>query len=78
MVERGVDDALRSRRAAREAVEVVERAAVGLGPGGQRLVRLNGAREAHYLVARANQFLNNGRADEARGAGDENTHVLVL
>ena len=49
-----VDDALGGGRPAPQAVEVVERAPVGLGPsGGQRPGGLFRAGEAQHLVARA-------------------------
>ena len=35
------------------------------------------AAEAEHLMAGGDQFLDDGRADEAGGAGDENTHEQV-
>ena len=35
------------------------------------------AREAEHLMTRADEFLNDGGADEARRACDENTHMLA-
>ena len=59
----------------RKAVEVLEVASVNLGPGGgERLGPLVGTGEAEHRVPRLLEILNDGGADEARGAGNENTH----
>ena len=50
---------------------------VGPGRGKRRGGRVR-AREAEHLVSRADQFLDNGGADEAGRAGDEDTHEEIL
>ena len=71
-----VDHPVRCRRAAPQAVEVLEIASVHLGPGGgeRRGARVRTG-EAEHRVARVDEILNDGGADEARRAGNENTHV---
>ena len=60
-----------------QAVQVFEIAPVHFGPGGgeRRGGRIRSG-EAEHLVARADEFLNDGGADEACRSGDENTHQV--
>jgi hypothetical protein len=73
--EGGVDDPVRERSAAAQAFEILEIAAMGLrsrrGKGRRSRIR---AGEADYLVSRGDQFADDGRANEAGRAGDEDTH----
>ena len=75
MLEREVDHAIRRGRRAAQAVEVVEGAAMHLRPGGGegsgRGIR---ASQPDDLMARADELGNDGGADPAGRAGDENTH----
>ena len=61
-----------------QAVEVFHRTAMdgsaGLFEGCGAGIR---AGEAEDLVAGGDQFLNDGRADEAGGAGNKDTHEIV-
>ena len=67
--------AVKRRRAAAQAVQVLEVAAVHLGPGcGERPGAPVRAGEAEHGVPRLEEVLNDGRADEAGSAGDENAH----
>ena len=75
VLEREVDHAIRRGRRALQAVEVVERAALHLGPGGgERRGRGIRAGEPDDLMARADELGNDGGADPAGRAGDEYTH----
>ncbi len=75
MDEAQVDYAVARGRAALEALEVIERTALDVGARGGHLVRRGvGAREAEDRMARADEFRNDGRADETAGASNENTH----
>ena len=75
VVEREVDDAVRRGRAGAQAVEVVEGAAMHLGPGGgEGGGRGIGAGEPDDLMARADELGDDGGADPAGRAGDEDTH----
>ena len=75
MDEAEVDHPVRCRRAAAQAVQVLEVASVHVGPGGgERLGALVRAGEAEHGVPRLEEVLNDGGADEAGGAGDENAH----
>ena len=77
MIEGRVDDAIHLCRAALQAVQVVERAAMDLGTGGGQLIRsLVRAGEAEHLVAGGDQFIDDGRADPAGGSSDEYAHVI--
>ncbi len=79
MVESRVNHAVRRCRAAAEAVEIFERTAVDLGAHPRKgLGPCIGARNADHLMARPDELLNDSRADEARGAGDENAHGFLL
>ena len=75
VLEREVDHAIRRGRRAPQAVEIIERAAVhlcpGRGEGGGRGIR---AGQPDDLMARADELGNDGGADPAGRAGDENTH----
>ena len=78
MVERGVNHAVRAGRSALQAVEICERAAVDVGAcrgeGRRRRIR---AREAEYLVLCRDELLDDGGADEAGRAGDEDPHDIL-
>ena len=75
MDEAAVDHAVRSRRAAPQAVQVLEIAPVHLDPGGgERRGALVRAGEAQHRVARLDEIPDDLGADEARRAGKENTH----
>ncbi|MNY72076.1 hypothetical protein D3C86_2105510 [compost metagenome] len=75
MVEGGVDHRVGRGRGAGQAVLVVQVAAHRFGA--RRLQRPHagfGAAQPQHLVAVRDQFLNDGRPDEAGRAGNENTH----
>jgi hypothetical protein len=46
--------------------------------GGKRLGGRIRTSEAEHLMARTDELLYDGRADEARGAGNKDSHVLIL
>ena len=75
VLEREVDHTVRGRRRAAQHVEVIERAALHFGAGGAegggRRVR---AGQPGDLMARIDELRNEGRANPARRAGDENSH----
>ena len=71
----GVDHAVRLLRAAAQAVEVLERAAVDLGAGAlERRGSLVRAGEADHLVPRLEELGDDRRSDETGCAGDEYAH----
>ncbi len=73
--ERGVDDAIRCSRAAFQAVVIVESTPMRLGTGrGEQPRGRIRASQAEHLMARADELLHDGRANESCGAGDEDTH----
>jgi len=45
--------------------------------GGKRPDTRFGASEADYLMIRVNEFLNDGRTDEACSTSNENAHIKV-
>ena len=75
VLEREVDHAVRRIGRRAQGVEIVERAATHLRPGGgERGGRVIRAGEPDHLMPRADQFGNDRGADPAGCAGDENTH----
>ncbi len=78
MVEGGVDDSVRLARAVAEAFQIFERAAMDLGAHGRerRGTRI-GAGETKYLMARRDEFADDGGADKAGRAGNEDAHAKV-
>ncbi len=79
MVEGGVDHAIAGGRAPGQDIVVVQRAPRDLGADSRQLGRAGvGARQPQHLVTVGEQFLDDGGADEAGGAGDENTHGREL
>ncbi len=72
-----VDHAVRHGRALAQAFEVIKIATMHLGPRGRkRLGASLRAGEAQHLVARVNEFWNDGGTDKAGSSGDKDTHVL--
>jgi hypothetical protein len=72
-----VNHAVRSGRSAAKAFKIFERAAMHLGPSGdKRFSSRIRASEAEYLMTRVNQLTDNSRTDETCGACNENTHFL--
>jgi hypothetical protein len=75
VLEREMDHAVRRGGAAPQALEIIEGAAThlcaGRGEGGGRGIR---AGEPGDLMARADQLGDDGGADPAGRAGDENAH----
>ena len=69
-----MDDAVCRRGAAAQAVEVVEGAAVDLGPGGHRRGGVVRAGQADDLVSGVEELADDGRTDESGRAGDKYTH----
>ena len=62
-------------RAAAQAFQIFKRAAMHLGArGGERFRARVRAGKAEHLMARGDQFLDNGRADESRRTGNKDTH----
>ena len=79
VVEGQMDDAIRSGRALLETVQILERPAMNLGAGCSQLRRfLVRTTEAEHLMARRDQLLDDGRADESGRTGDEHTHDRSL
>ena len=66
-------------RATAQALEIFERTAMDIGSrrGKGRGSRIR-AGEAEHLMPRGDQFSDDGGADEAGRAGDEDTHVFLL
>ena len=78
VVEREMDDPVRSRRAFLEAFQILKDAAVNLGAGGGQNRRLVvGSGEAEHPMSRRDQLAYDRRADPACGAGDEYAHEQV-
>ena len=78
MVEGGVDDGVRLARAVAKAFQIVERAAMDLGAHGCERSRSGfGAGETEHLMARCDEFADDGGADKAGRAGNEDAHVKV-
>jgi len=77
--EGGVDHAVGRRRAAAQALEILQRAAMNRGAcrgqSGRSCVR---AGKTEHLMTRNEQFLDNGRADPSGGASDKDTHEQNL
>ena len=62
-----------------KAFEIVERAAMDLGAHGcEGLCSGLGADETEHLMARCDEFADDGGADKAGRAGDEDAHVKNL
>ena len=60
-----------------QALQVLQRAVVGFGPGClERQRALLRAGETEHLMAVGEQFLDDGGADETGRSGDENTHGM--
>ena len=75
MVEGGVDDGIRLARAVAKAFEILERAAMDFRAHGRERARAGvGAGETEHLMARCDEFADDGGADEAGGAGNEDAH----
>ena len=75
VVEREVDDAVRAGGAVLQAVRIVDRSAIDLGPrGGKSRRLLVRTIEADHLMARRDQLLDDARADESSRASDKYTH----
>src|SRR5262249_10571280 len=73
-----VDNAVRSGGSAAQAFKILERTAVHLGARScEPLGAGIGAGEAEHRVASADQFPNDGCADEAGGPGNKNTHLSI-
>jgi hypothetical protein len=73
--EAAVHDAVGLRRAAAQGVQVLEIAAMDIGAElAQRVCAGVRPRVAQHRVAVLQQFGNEGAADEAGGAGEEDSH----
>ena len=69
---------VRVARSALQTVEICECPAVDVGPcRGERRRRRIRAREAEYLVLCRDELLDDGGADEAGRAGDEDPHDML-
>ena len=78
MVEGRVDDSVRPARAVAKAFQILKRAAMGLGTHGCECLHSGvGAGETEYLMARCDEFADDGGADKAGRAGNEDAHVKV-
>jgi hypothetical protein len=74
-----VDDAIARFGAAREAVEIIERAALHFGARvSDRFRRRVGSSEAEDFVAGGDQVSSDGRTDPTGSPSDEDTHGLLL
>ena len=75
MYETGVNHAIRAGSSAAQTVQVFEITSMHLRPGGDKSL---GARlrtsKADHLMARIDEFLHDGRADEACSASNKDTH----
>jgi hypothetical protein len=79
VIERRVDNAIGGGRAAAQTVEVFQIAAMHLSASGeQRRSAGIGARKPKHLMARRDQFLNDGSADKPGRTGHENAHRSCL
>ncbi len=78
MDEGSVDHTIRVRCSTPQTVKVFERTAMCIGPrrGKGRSTRVR-ASKAEHLMARFNEFRNNGRADKACSTCDKDTHSLL-
>ena len=78
MDEGQVDYTIRCSRAAPQAVQVLQITAMHLGAGGGKRFgpRLRAGKTKHLMAGR-DQVLDDGRADEASRAGNENTHERI-
>jgi len=71
----GVDDAVRRGRTAAQAVEVVQGAAMNLGPGVRdQCGALIGASQPDDLVSGVDELSDDGGSDESARAGHEYAH----
>ena len=78
MVEGGVDDGIRLARAVAKAFQILQRAAMDFRAHGSELLCSGvGAGKPEHLVARCDQFADDGGADKSGGAGKEYAHVKV-
>jgi hypothetical protein len=75
----GVDHSVGSRCAAAKAIEIFERTAMYVG---SRRDKGFGCRirasEAEHLMTSVDQFSDDCGTNEARSAGNKNTHILFL
>jgi hypothetical protein len=79
MLEREVDNTVRSGSCIPQVIEIIERAAIYLCPGGAKgSGRGIGARQPDDLMAGTDELGNDGGADPAGRAGDEYTHEKDL
>jgi hypothetical protein len=76
VVKGGVDHAIGGGCSTAQTVQVFKVASMHLGTSGdKRLGPRIRASKTEHLMARVNEFLNNGRTDKACSAGDENSHL---
>jgi hypothetical protein len=77
--ETGMDYSIRLSGPAAQALEVFKIASMHLGAGrGQRSCACVGPGKTEYLMARVDEFRHNGGTYKSRGAGNENSHILIL
>jgi hypothetical protein len=75
--ERGVNHTVRGGGSPSQAVQILKITPMNLGTsGGKRIGGRIRASEAEDLMARMDEFLNDGKADET--SGNKNTHILIL
>lgn len=78
MVEGGVDDGVRPACALAQAFQIVERATMSLCAHRREGRRSGvGAGEPEHLMARCDEFADDGGTDKAGRAGNEDAHVKV-
>ena len=78
MVEGRVDDGVGLAHAVAKAFQIFERAAMDVGARGRECPHSSiGAGETEHLMARCDEFADDGGADKAGRAGHEDAHVKV-
>src|SRR5262249_38804964 len=78
VVEGEMNDAIGSRGTFLQAVRICDGPAIDLGAGGGQGRRLVvRSTKAEHLMARSDQLLDDGRADESGGSGNEYAHSKV-
>ena len=79
MIEGGVDHAIRVVCSAAQAFEVLDIASMHLGAGsGERRGGRIRTNKPEHLMARGDQFFDDGRADKSGGTGNEDAHEEIL
>ena len=79
VIERRMDHAIGGGRAAAQAVEIFQIAAMHLSARSEKRLGAGvGTRKSKHLMARRDQFLNDGSADKSGRASNKDTHESSL